>query len=81
MELSPTDLKRLHKLAVETASSTGKHIQSRVGNHGETLTKDGGHTLASQVVTEVDLESEQLILSALQDSVAKYELGLRTEET
>ncbi|MEC5126799.1 inositol monophosphatase family protein [Verrucomicrobiales bacterium BCK34] len=81
MELSPTDLEKLHTLAIETASSTGKHIQSRVGNHGETLTKAGGHTLASQVVTEVDHESEELILLALKNSITQYELGILTEET
>ncbi len=81
MELSQPDLTKLHTLAIETASIVGSHLQERVGNHGEVLSKEGGNTLASQVVTEVDLESEQLILSALQDSTQEYALGLLTEET
>lgn len=81
MKLSPNDLEQLHGLAIETAVLAGRHIQKRVGNHGETLSKEGGHTLASQVVTEVDLESEQLILTALRESTVQYQLGLLTEET
>lgn len=81
MKLSPTDLEQLHALAIETAAFAGKHIQNRVGNHGETLSKNAGNTLASQVVTEVDLESEQLILAALKESTLQYQLGVLTEET
>lgn len=81
MKLSRNDLEQLHALAMETAALAGRHIQKRVGNHGETLSKAGGHTLASQVVTEVDFESEQLILAALRKSTLQYQLGLLTEET
>lgn len=81
MNLSSNELKALHDLAVETAKEAGAHIQSRVHNHGGPQTKDSGDTLASQVVTEVDHESQDLILSRLTDSIINYELGLLTEES
>lgn len=81
MNLSSNELKALHDLAVETAKEAGAHIQSRVHNHGGPQSKDSGDTLASQVVTEVDHESQDLILSRLTDSIIDYELGLLTEES
>lgn len=81
MNLSSNELKALHDLAVETSKEAGAHIQSRVHNHGGPQTKDSGDTLASQVVTEVDHESQDLILSRLTDSIIDYELGLLTEES
>lgn len=78
--LSPTDIRKLHDLAVQTACEAGALIQSKVGRHGETRTKSGGDTLASQVVTDVDLQSEALIVEALRPSMADLEIGLLTEE-
>tara|TARA_R110000850_G_scaffold150868_6_gene273690 strand:- start:854 stop:1744 length:891 start_codon:yes stop_codon:yes gene_type:complete len=81
MTLSPAELESLHELAIATAKLAGAHIQSRVDNHSGVQTKDGGDTLASQVVTEVDHESQALILDALADSIAQCDLGLLTEES
>lgn len=81
MKLTDFDLKKLYALAMTAAARAGAHIQSKVGEHRETNTKEGGNTLASQVVTEVDLESQQLILETLEGSIAEYELGLLTEES
>ena len=81
MNLYANDLKALHDLAVETAKEAGVHIQSRVHNHRGPQAKDSGDTPASQVVTEVDHESQDLILSRLTDSIVDYELGLLTEES
>ena len=82
MNLTDHDLEKLHDLAVAAAVRAGDLIQSRVGKHRETLTKEsGGNTLASQVVTEVDLESQQLILEMLAESREEFSLGLLTEES
>ncbi|MEM9280188.1 MAG: inositol monophosphatase family protein [Verrucomicrobiota bacterium] len=81
MKLSTADLESLHDLAVATAEKAGAHIQSRVGNHSGPQEKDAGDTLASQVVTEVDHESQDLILESLADSITDYDLGLLTEES
>ncbi|MEM0969358.1 MAG: inositol monophosphatase family protein [Verrucomicrobiota bacterium] len=81
MTFSPATIQSLHGLALETAKRAGVHVQSRVGNHRGAQTKEGGDTLASQVVTEVDLESQNLILSSLTDSLSAYDLGWLTEES
>ncbi len=81
MKLTPQNLETLHDLAVTTATQAGVHIQSRVGNHSGAQTKDGGDTLASQVVTEVDHESQDLILENLANSIWEFNLGLLTEES
>lgn len=81
MNLSCDDLNKLHEQALTIASRAGAYIQSRVGEHRETNFKAGGNTLASQVVTEVDLESQRLILDGLRESMDEYRLGLLTEES
>ena len=81
MELTDSDLTHLHDLAILAAKRAGAHIQRKVGRHRESNTKAAGNTLASQVVTEVDLESQTLILESLRDSIDKFELGLLTEES
>jgi fructose-1,6-bisphosphatase/inositol monophosphatase family enzyme len=81
MSLLTAEIQSLHDLAVKTAKQAGVHIQSRVGNHSGAQSKDGGDTLASQVVTEVDHESEDLIIANLDDSICSFNLGLLTEES
>jgi len=80
MKLSDSDFNHLLSFALTAAERAGSYIQSRVGQHLETGTKEAGNTLASQIVTEVDLESQRLILATLQDSIDEYRLGLLTEE-
>ena len=79
--LTETDLKLLTELAVRAAEKTGDYILSKVGNHGEANTKEGGNTPASQVVTEVDYESQRIILETLGDSIREFNFGLLTEES
>jgi fructose-1,6-bisphosphatase/inositol monophosphatase family enzyme len=42
--------------------------------------KSAGDTLASQVVTSVDMACQKVILKALHDSIKTFDLGLLTEE-
>jgi fructose-1,6-bisphosphatase/inositol monophosphatase family enzyme len=81
MNLTDSDLTKLRELAMTAATQAGAHIQAKVGQHRESNTKEAGNTLASQVVTEVDLESQTLILEMLHDSIDKFQLGLLTEES
>lgn len=76
-----SDLGRLHALAVTAAERAGAFIRSQAGRPGEIRTKAAGDTAASQVVTEVDLESQRLILDTLRDSLNEHGLGLLTEES
>ena len=81
MKLTSADLIDLAQLAVTTAGRAADHIRSEIGDRREIRCKEGGSSHASQVVTEVDLESQRLILEALRDSIATYDLGLLTEES
>lgn len=56
-------------------------IRSKTASEHQVLQKEGGSSLASQVVTEVDLESQGMILEVLEDSLGQFELGLLTEES
>ena len=78
MRLSSDDLSKLADLAIAAATEAGQMIgESRPR---EVEHKDGGASLASQVVTEVDRRSEDIILGILNPSRARFELGLLTEE-
>jgi myo-inositol-1(or 4)-monophosphatase len=81
MKLTNEDLERLCVLAKKAARDAGVYIRSRAGEHGEARTKESGDTPASQIVTEVDLESQRIILDVLRDSISDYDLGLLTEES
>lgn len=81
MQLIPDQLRELESLAMEAAKRAGETIQSRAQSEVEVLQKEGGSSLASQVVTEVDLESQELILETLEESLTRYQLGLLTEES
>ena len=80
MKLSSHDLKDLLALAIEAARRAGAYVHSRAGKHGEVLTKEGGSSRASQIVTGVDFESQRLILDTLDESIVSFDLGLLTEE-
>ena len=81
MKLTDEDLECLCLLAKRAARDAGDYIRSRAGEHGEARIKKSGDTPASQVVTEVDLESQRIILNVLGDSIDDYGLGLLTEES
>ena len=79
MNLTSDDLARLCELAIEAAVTTGRYI-------GETRPADvehkqSGGSLAAQVVTEVDRESQRRILEMLAPSFGQYDLALLTEES
>ncbi len=81
MKLTETELECLCELAKTAARRAGVYVHSKAGQHGETRAKAAGDTPASQVVTEVDLESQRIILDVLSDSMSRYSLGLLTEES
>ena len=78
MKLSATDLSELAGIAINAAVEAGRMIaQSRPQQIEH---KAGGASLASQVVTEVDRRSEDIIIAALWPTLDRFELGLLTEE-
>lgn len=62
------------------ATEAGTYIQSRFDQPYLTQSKTGGDSLASQLVTEVDIKAQEIILKHLKSSIAQYDLGLLTEE-
>lgn len=81
MDLSDKDLDELATLAAVAAREAADHIRSKAGERLSVSAKEGGSSHASQVVTEVDLESQRLILDRLAASIREFELGLLTEES
>lgn len=71
------DLARTARVAAETA---GRYIAAEFEHVHSSMRKSAGKSLASQVVTEVDQESQRLILDSLAHSIKTYDLGLLTEE-
>lgn len=80
MTLSMLQLEELRKAAKTAAIASGQYIQSQFDQHYEKQHKAGGDSLASQVVTAVDLKAQEIILEHLNDSIENYDLGLLTEE-
>lgn len=81
MPLSIKQLQELLEMAKKAALAAGDIIASYQGNIIETNLKETGTSLASQVVTEVDIKAEKAILEILTPTRAQYDLGLLTEET
>jgi len=78
VKLAPSDLNHLGDLAIRAASEAGLMIaQSRPL---EVQHKAAGTSLASQVVTEIDRRSEDIIVDILSPTLERFELGLLTEE-
>lgn len=79
MTLLSSDLKYLAQCAAQAARLAGQFIADSKPMQIEH--KAGGHSYASQVVTEVDREAERIIVEALQPTLTHFDLGLLTEET
>lgn len=81
MKLTPKNFQTLCTIAISAAKKAGALISSYTNQEISVHNKVGGTSLASQVVTEVDLKSQEVILKELQPTITKYDLGLLTEES
>lgn len=73
------DFDALLSVAVEAAETAGQMVaRSRPQNIQR---KEGGESLASQVLTEVDEQSQQIILDLLEPTLGAFDLALLTEES
>ena len=73
------ELTALKDLACQAALNAGKVIQS-ADRKAPFERKSGGFTLASQVVTEVDIQAQQAIFDVIEPTLAKWDLALLSEE-
>ena len=80
MKLSTADLLILSELAITAAYQAGEIISKSNNRSIEVSTKTGGSSLASTVVTEVDLLCQDIILQTLATSCKTYALAILTEE-
>lgn len=81
MQLTPFDLEKICGSATSAALKAGNLISSYVDKHVDVKNKGVGDTLASQVVTEVDVMAQELILKMLAKITAEYDLGTLGEES
>jgi len=79
MNLTMEQLEQLAELAIEAATKTGTYISKTRPENVEHKGKGG--SLATEVVTEVDRASQDMILDILNPSFAAYDLALLTEES
>ncbi len=79
-KLTNVHLRQLCQTAKKAAITAGEYIQSRFDDHYTRQYKEGGNTIASQVVTEVDHAAQKIVLDQLQGSIIDYDLGILTEE-
>ena len=80
MKLSLIDINTLCNLAIEAAKTAGALISSYQNKPVKVLKKNTGASYASQVVTEVDFKSQELILKILKPSIHQFDLAILSEE-
>ncbi len=78
MKLSSGQLSELANLAISAAVEAGRMIAR--SRPQDIQHKAAGESLASQVVTEIDRRSEDIIVDTLTPTLERFELGLLTEE-
>ena len=81
MLLTTEDLLSLSHLAIDAAQKAGSLISEYSTKDVTVNNKEAADSLASQVVTEVDVKAQNAILEILSPSIAKYDLALLTEES
>ena len=81
MKLLSTDLFLLSQCAISAAYQAGRVISAYKHRQVSTNSKEGGSSLASQVVTEVDHLSQDIILQTLLPTCELFDLALLTEES
>jgi 3'(2'), 5'-bisphosphate nucleotidase/myo-inositol-1(or 4)-monophosphatase len=80
MKLSSNNLFLLSQCAISAAYQAGQIISSYSDRSVSVKKKQGGNTLASQVVTEVDHLSQDCILQTLLPTCDMFDLALLSEE-
>ncbi|NMM48518.1 3'(2'),5'-bisphosphate nucleotidase CysQ family protein [Marinigracilibium pacificum] len=81
MVLTSKELFELSQIACEAAKEAGDFIQNFTREDILVDQKEEQKTRASQVVTQVDIKSQEIILEKLAPSIKKFNLGLLTEES
>ncbi|MFT7681573.1 MAG: 3'-phosphoadenosine 5'-phosphosulfate (PAPS) 3'-phosphatase [Moritella dasanensis] len=80
MKLTIFQLEELLRLATEAALKAGTFINSVDRSSLQVNNKQAGSSLSAQVVTQVDLDSQAIILEILEPTIEQYDIALLTEE-
>ncbi|WP_299017706.1 inositol monophosphatase family protein [uncultured Photobacterium sp.] len=80
MNFSIEQLRQLLEQATEAALKAGKFIAGFDRTQLQVSHKAGGSSLSAQVVTQVDLDSQVLIIDTLRPGIEKYDLAVLGEE-
>ena len=80
MKLTVFQLEQLLQLATDAALKAGTFINSVDRSSLLVHSKQAGSSLSAQVVTQVDLDSQAIILEILQPTIQQYDIALLTEE-
>lgn len=80
MILNDEDLVKLKKAAISAAKAAAEMISLSDLKGLSVKNKDVGESKASQVFTEIDIKSQEIILEKLIPTIKEYDLGLLTEE-
>lgn len=81
MKLTPEDLNIICDAAEKAAKTAGQFIGTKVNTELSVEKKTGHGSLAAQVVTEVDIQAQNLILQELDPIIHKYDLAVLAEES
>ncbi len=81
MNLGTTDLYILSQCAISAATQAGMTIIKNSDRRKNAELKEGGSSLSSQIVTEVDHLSQEVILQSLYPTLDLYDLALLAEES
>lgn len=81
MMLNHQNLQDILECCSVAAKRAGEIIEKKRVEGFTVMEKTGGTSLASQVLTEADLLSQQVILDRVNDIVDRFDLGLLTEES
>ncbi|PWJ42275.1 3'(2'),5'-bisphosphate nucleotidase CysQ family protein [Sediminitomix flava] len=80
MKLNEEQLVELSLIAQEATLRAGEIVKQYFQKSILVHQKEGGESLASQVFTEADIESQNKILEVLDFTFSEFDLGLLTEE-
>ncbi len=81
MKLTQNDLFLLCQCAISAAFQAGQLISTYTGKQLNIKSKPHGKSLASQIVTEVDMLSQELVLKTLLPTCHIYDLAILAEES
>ncbi|WP_297090185.1 inositol monophosphatase family protein [uncultured Draconibacterium sp.] len=81
MQLSSTQLSTLCQYAITAAKKAGGIIHEYAGKKVKVGKKIAADSLASQVVTAVDIKAQNCILETLAPTIREYQLALLSEES